>query len=155
MASARFLIPFISLPHGAFHGAAAENCPARSAGPCWDRKRLIGFCPHKSAFKTGVTSPTALSGLNLSSLRLCRRYLTKWDGGMAWQLPNAVFGDCVTRLRIVGFFNGLAGSSGCGWKELAWGTDRHWYLYVQSPGATAFAGPVPQDFARHQSGYSH
>ena len=41
-----------------------------------DRKRLIGFCPRKSAFKTGVTSPTALSGSNLSSLQLCRRCLT-------------------------------------------------------------------------------
>jgi hypothetical protein len=33
-----------------------------------DRKRLIGFCPRKSAFKTGITHPTALSGSNLSSL---------------------------------------------------------------------------------------
>ena len=34
------------------------------------------FARRKSAFKTGVTPPTALSGSNLSSLRLCRRYLT-------------------------------------------------------------------------------
>jgi hypothetical protein len=33
-----------------------------------DRKRLIGFCPHRSAFKAGVTFQTALSGSNLSSL---------------------------------------------------------------------------------------
>jgi hypothetical protein len=70
LTNARFLIAFISLPHGACHSAAAENCPARSAGPCGDRKRLIGFCPRKSAFKTGVTPPTALSGSNLSSLAL-------------------------------------------------------------------------------------
>ncbi len=55
---------------------ALTNTDLFGAGPCGDRKRLIGFCPRKSAFKTGVTSPTALSGSNLSS-RLCRRYLTR------------------------------------------------------------------------------
>jgi hypothetical protein len=56
---------------------ADEALPARSAGPCGDRKRLIGFCPRRSAFTTGATPPTALSGSNLSSLWLCRRYLTQ------------------------------------------------------------------------------
>jgi hypothetical protein len=76
VANARFLITSISLPHGACHVATAENCPARSAGPCVDRERLIGFCPRKSAFKTSVTPPTALSGSNPSILGLCRRHLT-------------------------------------------------------------------------------
>jgi hypothetical protein len=39
-------------------------------------KFLSAFVQRASAFKTGATSPTALSGSNLSSLRLCRRYLT-------------------------------------------------------------------------------
>jgi len=57
LANARFLIPFISLPHGACRSAAARKLSSAERWPL-RIEALIGFCPRRSAFKTAGNPQT-------------------------------------------------------------------------------------------------